>query len=133
MADVIGGRITYAVDPWSVVGPLIESGRLRAIGVTSSQRLAVASQIPTLRELLGEDCVVVTWNGLWAPMGVAPDIARTLHAAVTRGRSASGLAEQFERQGTPLMPEMTFEQTGQFMAEEIVRWKSLVERTGIRI
>lgn len=133
MSDVIGGRITYAVDPWSVVGPQIESGRLRAIGVSSKERLSVAPQVPTLSEQLKKDCVVVTWNGLWAPTGVAPEIARKLHESIDKGRSASGLAKKFEGQGTPLMPRMSFEQTSQFMSEEIQRWKALVEKTGIRI
>jgi tripartite-type tricarboxylate transporter receptor subunit TctC len=133
MSDVIGGRITYAVDPWSVVGPQIESGRLRAIGVSSKERLSVAPQVPTLSEQLKKDCVVVTWNGLWAPTGVAPEIARKLHESIDKGRSANGLAKKFEGQGTPLMPRMSFEQTSQFMSEEIQRWKALVEKTGIRI
>ena len=133
MADVIGGRITYAVDPWSVVGPLIESGRLRAIGVSSQERLAVAPQIPTLTEQLKQDCVVVTWNGLWSPKGLDPSIVQMLHDAVDAGRSANGLAEGFERQGTPLMPRMTLSQTNQFMADEIQRWKRLVELTGVRV
>ncbi|WP_434644209.1 Bug family tripartite tricarboxylate transporter substrate binding protein [Achromobacter piechaudii] len=133
MADVIGGRITYAVDPWSVVGPQIESGRLRAIGVSSRERLSVAPNVPTLTELLGQDCVVVTWNGLWAPKDVSPEIIARLHAAMDEGRSAEGLAARFEGQGTPLMPRMTLEQTRKFMAEETQRWKSLVELTGVRI
>ena len=133
MADVIGGRITYAVDPWSVVGPFIESGRLRAIGVTSSERLAVVPQIPTLTEQLKKDCVVVTWNGLWAPKSTSPDIVRNLHGAMDRGRSADGLADRFESQGTPLMPRMTLAQTEQFMADEMKRWKALVDLTGIKI
>ena len=133
MADVIGGRITYAVDPWSVVGPLIESGKLRAIGVTSAERLAVAPHIPTLSEQLKQECVVVTWNGLWAPSGISPEIARKLHASIDHARSADGLAAKFEAQGTPLMPRMSYEQTGAFMKEEIQRWKALVERTGVRV
>ena len=133
MSDVIGGRITYAVDPWSVVGPQIESGRLRAIGVTSKERLAVAPQVPTLTEQLKKECVVVTWNGLWAPKAVSPDIIAKLHAAMDQGRSADGLAERFERQGTPLMPRMTLAQTNAFMAEETKRWKALVDLTGVRI
>lgn len=133
MADVIGGRITFAVDPWSVVGPMIESGRLRAIGVTSAERLAVAPNVPTLTEQLKKDCVVVTWNGLWAPKGTPLDIVQDLHSAVTRGRAAPGLAQRFESQGTPLMPQMSLVQTEQFMASEIKRWKALVDLTGVRI
>lgn len=133
MADVIGGRLTFAVDVWSVVGPLVKAGRLRALAVTSRTRLGAAPAVPTLAELFRKDLEVVTWNGLWAPAGTPPAIVDELHRAVDTLRGDKSLVAQFEEQGTPLMPVMSLERTKEFIARENQRWKTLIEGLGIRL
>ncbi len=133
MSDVMGGRLTYAVDAWSVVGPLIKAGRLRAIGVSSQERLSVAPDIPTFTQLLGKECVVVTWNAIWAPTGTPKSILAKLHAVISKGRADQKLIQQFENQGTPMLPEMSLEESERFMQAEVLRWKGFVEEAKIRI
>lgn len=133
MADVIGGRLTYAVDPWSVVGPMVQSGRLRAIATTNGERLSVAPDIPTLSELLKKDFTIVTWNGLWTPTGTPQSIVDRLGQAFEAARDNKQLVENFERQGTPLMPKMSQAETAAFMAQESQRWKKLVQVAGIHV
>lgn len=74
MAEVMAGRLSFAVEAWSVVGPLVRSGRLRVLGATGSKRLSVAPEIPTLSEMLQQEFDVTTWSGLWAPAGTSMDI-----------------------------------------------------------
>ncbi|AOB25050.1 hypothetical protein BBB44_01590 [Bordetella bronchiseptica] len=133
MADVIGKRLTYAVDPWSVVGPLVQSGRLRAIATTNGQRLSVAPDIPTLSEIFKKDFAVVTWNGLWAPSGTPQGIVDRLGKAFESARENQELVRQFESQGTPLMPAMSLAQTKTFMIGEVERWKRFVQASGIKL
>ncbi len=133
MSDVISGVLTFAVDAWSVVGPLVQSGRLRAIAVTSKERLSVAPDTPTLSELSGKDVSIVTWNAFWAPAGTPDAILDKLHNALSVGHKDSAIVERFESQGTPLMPEMTRQESEAFMREEVQRWKGYIDKVGVKL
>ena len=133
MAEVIAGRLTFAVDSWSVVGPLVRSGRLRALGATGSKRLSVAAEIPTLGEMLHQDFDVTTWSGLWAPAGTPGDIVTRLHEGIAAGRKNAALVKQFEDQGTPLMPDMSLPQVNAFRKQEVDRWKAMVKEAQITV
>lgn len=133
MAEVMGGRLTFAVDPWSVVGPLVRAGRLRALGATGSKRLSVAPEIPTLGEMLHQEFDTTTWSGLWAPAGTSMDIVTRLHDGIAVGRKSAALAKQFEEQGTPLMPDTSLQQVNVFMKQEVDRWKVMVKEAQITV
>jgi tripartite-type tricarboxylate transporter receptor subunit TctC len=131
MAEVMGGRLTFAVDAWSVVGPLVRSGRLRALGATGSKRLSVAPDVPTLSEMLHQGFDTTTWSGLWAPTGTPVDIVSRLHDELAAGRKNAVLVKQFDEQGTPLMPDMSLQQVKAFMNQEVDRWKVMVKEAQI--
>ena len=131
MSEVMAGRLTFAVDPWSVVGPLVRSGRLRALAATGSKRLSVAPEIATLGELMRQEFDTTTWSGLWAPTGTSMDIVTRLHAGLAAGRKNVALVKQFDEQGTPLMPEMTLPQVNTFMKNEVDRWKTMVKEAQV--
>lgn len=133
MTEVIAGRLTFAVDAWSVVGQHVRSGRLRAIAAISKARQAVIPELPTVAELLKQDFDTLTWSGIWAPTGTPQDIVAQIHEAVAIGRKNPVLVRQYEEQGTPLMPEMTLAQVSVFMRQEIERWKALVKEAKITV
>jgi tripartite-type tricarboxylate transporter receptor subunit TctC len=133
MSEVMAGRLTYAVDAWSVVGPLVRSGKLRALGTTSSKRLSIAPDVPTLGELLRQEFDVTTWSGLWAPAGTPMEIVTRLHEGLAAGRKNAALVKQFEDQGTPLMPDMSLVQVNAFMKHEVDRWKAMVKEAQITV
>lgn len=131
MSEVMAGRLTFAVDSWSVVGPLVRSGRLRALAATGSKRLSIAPEIATLGELMRQEFDTTTWSGLWAPTGTSMDIVTRLHAGLAAGRKNVALVKQFDEQGTPLMPEMTLPQVNTFMKNEVDRWKTMVKEAQV--
>jgi len=132
MSEVMSGRVTYAMDAWSAVGPMVRAGRLRPMGTISRVRLSVTPDVPTMSELLGETFDTSTWNAIWVPTGTPDAIVRRLHDAVMRGRrSDPGMVQQYESQGTPLMPEMSLDQLAEFMRQQIVRWRRYVDEAGI--
>lgn len=133
MSEVMAGRLTFAVDSWSVVGPLVRAGRLRALGTTAGKRLSVAPEIPALSEILRQEFDVTTWSGLWAPAGTSMDIVARLHEGIAAGRKNAALVKQFEEQGTPLMPDMSLAQVNAFMKQEVDRWKVMVKEAQITV
>ena len=65
--------------------PYFRSGKVRALGVTSSARLPEFPDVPTLKELLGDELLVQeVWEGLFAPAGTPPAVVRKLHAVAVK-------------------------------------------------
>ena len=67
--------------------PQVKGGKLRALAVTSRERLKELPDVPTLNEVLKNELAVQeSWFGFWAPARTPPDVVAKLHAAVTQGR-----------------------------------------------
>lgn len=127
---VVSALRTGEIDlAFEILGPMlgqIKSGAVRALAVTSRDRLPVLSDVPTMREAAGlDDFVVASWNALAAPAGTpAPTVARLVlatHAALaspaTRERlEALGVRPQA---GTPA-------ELRALLASEIDRWRSVI-------
>jgi tripartite-type tricarboxylate transporter receptor subunit TctC len=84
MTDVIGGQLNMMLDIISTASPFIQSGKVRAIGVTSPQRNATLPDVPTLAEsgiegLKGFD--VGGWYGLYGPKGMSAELVARLNKA----------------------------------------------------
>src|SRR6267154_2577747 len=70
---VIGGHVESTASPASTVGPQVQAGRMRAIGVSSERRIGgVLADVPTWREQ-GVDAVFSNWRGVVAPKGMTPE------------------------------------------------------------
>ena len=82
LQDLAGGRLDFACDTVSSARPLIQGGRVRALAVTSGERLASLPEIPTLAEAGLPNTVVLTKGGLLAPRNTPPDVVRRLAQSV---------------------------------------------------
>jgi tripartite-type tricarboxylate transporter receptor subunit TctC len=82
LTDVMSGQVQLVADPILSSLPLAQSGKIKALAITSAQRVAVAPEIPTVAEsgMTGMD--FVSWYGLWAPKGLPAGIAAKLQAVV---------------------------------------------------
>jgi tripartite-type tricarboxylate transporter receptor subunit TctC len=97
--DLIGGHISGMLDPLPTSLPLTQSGKTKAIAISSLKRNALASDVPTLDEVGYPGFEFYTWYGLWAPPNLPQAVADRLAAAV---REIGGLAEVtqwFQSQG----------------------------------
>ena len=80
-SDLMGGHIDFAMEGLSVMEPLIKHGRVRALAVTSPQRVATLPGVPTLAEAGVPGYSYRAWVGLAVPAGTpAPIAARLTHA-----------------------------------------------------
>lgn len=84
LQDLVGGRLNFACDTVASARPMLESGKLRAIAVTSPQRLSSLPEVPTLAEAGLADTVIATKAGLLAPKRTAPEIIQRLAMAVRK-------------------------------------------------
>jgi putative tricarboxylic transport membrane protein len=80
LASILGGHVTAGISGWQEFAQQVESGQLRAIAITSAERLP-GIEVPTLKEQ-GIDIVLPTWRGLVAPPGIKEADLEALSAAV---------------------------------------------------
>jgi tripartite-type tricarboxylate transporter receptor subunit TctC len=119
-----GGHVQLAMDVISILLPQAQSGSLRAIAVTSKERVASASEIPTVAETInGFD--IVAWVGMFAPAGTPRPIVDLLAAEVKRIVDTPEVADNLRAVGAIAMPVPT-ERFDAFVKRERGTWRDLI-------
>jgi tripartite-type tricarboxylate transporter receptor subunit TctC len=130
VADLMAGQVTMMIDNLPSSLPHIQAGKLRALAVTSKDRVAELPDVPSLRELGFEDFQVTAWFGLMAPGGTPQPIIDQLYKTISSILSEPDIRKRLtELGGTPGgQPPAQFTS---FIAEERVRWMQLIKATGL--
>ena len=131
MQDLIGGQVQMLFDQMPAVLPQVESGRVRALGVSSMQRSAAAKEIPAISETLpGFDMTV--WFGFLAPAGTPKDVVNKLNGEMRKAIDAPDFQAQLAKMGVTPMPSSP-EEFRSFIASETQRWAQVVKTSGAKI
>jgi len=131
LVDLIGGHVDMAFNGLTSVMPLIKSGRLRVIGVTSLGRTAALPEVPTLDEQGLKGFQSVAWNGLTAPARTPKDVIAKIADSTVRIVKSPELAEQLKRDGSDPVGSTTAEFVTH-LRDEVAKWKQVLERAGIK-
>lgn len=130
VAALLGQQFTFMIDNLPSSMPYIQSGKLRALAVTSDQRLAELPDVPTMAEAGVRDMVVTAWFGLIAPAGTPPEVIDKLYAAtrdVVRSPDISGRFKSMGGQAGGNTPA----EFSAFIDQERARWKQIVDTAGL--
>ena len=130
MQDVISGRVTYLMAPYETALPQIQSGKLRALGISSKTRVEGLPQVPTIAEQLNNNFEMNFWVGLWAPMATPAPIIKKLKEDVTRVLNDPETKSAFNTAGITVksMGQTAFTK---FVREEITKYQSIAKIAGI--
>lgn len=132
MTDLVAGRIDIVFDTIAIHLPHIRSGRLRALAVASSRRIAQVPEVPTAAEAGLAGFELGAWFGLLAPRGTPNEIVRRLNAEVLKALAIPEVVEVFTKQG--LQPAGSSpEQFATLIVEDIAKWTRAVRAAGIKI
>jgi tripartite-type tricarboxylate transporter receptor subunit TctC len=132
ISNLAGGQIQlYFGTPASVL-PLMAAGRLRALAVTSPQRMESAKDVPTIAESGYPGFAAEDWKGLVAPAGTPAAVVDTLNAAVNKALTRKEIQDRFAVDGsTP--KGGTPQEFAAFMKSENARWGATVRDSGARM
>jgi tripartite-type tricarboxylate transporter receptor subunit TctC len=131
MVDVMGGQIDMMFNPVSSVLPFINSGKLRALGISDRKRSAVLPNVPTMEESGFANFDILESWGLVAPAGTPPDAARRLRAEAIKVLSQPDIVERYGAQGLTFAPS-TPERLREIMVAEIRKYRAIIQRAGIK-
>jgi tripartite-type tricarboxylate transporter receptor subunit TctC len=131
--DVMSGRISFAFETIATVLPLIQSGRLKAIAVSSQKRSSQLPDVPTIAESAGlSDFNVVAWIGLVARAGTPPELLGKLSAEVQKAIQSSEVRERFQVLGMEPVSSSPAE-LARVMNESYERFGDVIRRANIKI
>ena len=134
VADAVAGQIQMVFTGAPAIIPMVKAGKLKAIAVSSAQRIASMPDIPTLAEsgVKGlEGFEADQWYGLVAPAGTPVEIVRKLNQAINDSLSAPELVARLKSEGasaSPASPQVF----GQLIQSEIKRWRPVVRSANIQ-
>jgi tripartite-type tricarboxylate transporter receptor subunit TctC len=129
--DLLGGHIELAFSDAIATLPHVASGRLRALAVSGSERLAAAPDTPTVAEAGLPGYEVSGWLGIVAPAATPPGPIARLNAELNRIVRLPDVSEKLIAQGAQIKTG-TPEAFGSFIRQEGERWSKIVADAGIR-
>lgn len=130
LADLASGQVLFSTDSPIAAGALIRGGRLRALAVTSAQRLATYPDVPTMAELGYPGLTLNTMGGLFGPSKLPAPIVERISTEMAAVMSSPEVKAQFASMETePLvMPVESFRTQ---MLKDAPVWEGVVARLGI--
>jgi len=122
-------------DTTVVAGPHIQSGKLRAIAVTSAKRLASMPDVPTVAEsgIDGlKDFEVVSWQAIFVPAGTPAPVVERLHGEIAKILARPEMQEKLK--GFGMEPaSMTTTQITAFQKAEVDKWAAVIKAANIKV
>ena len=132
MIGILGGETPVMFLPAINAGPHVKSGRLRAIAVTSTTRLASMPELPTVAESGLQGYESSQWYGLLAPSGTAEDILNAISAHVMKIMQTADMKQRLHDDGIVPVGN-TRRQFAAYIKAELVKWAGVIRQSGARI
>ena len=129
--DLFAGTVSMTFYHVPVIYPHVKEGRLRALGVATSERSPIAPEVPPIGDTVkGYD--IRPWWGLAGPAGMPQDIVVKLHDATTKVLADPEVKKRFVDMGLIITP-MTTKQFNDFTVTELAKWSKIVKDSGAKV
>ena len=129
--DLISGQLDMMFDTSLVVGPHIQSGRLRPIAITGSQRVPGYPDVPTIAESGQKGFDMVSWQAMFVPAGTPQPVIDRLHAEVMKVLALPDVQAKLKVFG--MEPSaMTPTQLAAYQKTEVEKWAKVIKEAGIK-
>lgn len=131
MTDLLGGQIPMLFDNLPGSMAQIKAGRIRALGVTTKERVASIPDVPTIGETV-PGYEVSVWFGISGPKGIPPDIVAKLNTAINAVLAKPEIEARFHDLGGEVLP-LSPAEYGKLVADETVKWAKVVKSAGLKV
>ncbi|ABM59127.1 Bug family tripartite tricarboxylate transporter substrate binding protein [Verminephrobacter eiseniae] len=128
--DVAAGRVPMMFDQVTAALPLVRSGKLKLLAVTTGQRIALLPELPTMIESGVTGFEMSSWQAVYAPKGTPEAIVQRLNAEIVKALQQPDVQAKFSNQLAMEIVGSTPQELREYMAKEIPRWAELVQKSG---
>ena len=132
ITDVMGGQVDDYIGTLTSLVPLMKSGRLTGVAVTTAKRSVDFPDIPTLDESGAKGMDFNIWMGMFAPAGTPPNVIALLNKETNRVLQSPDLIEKFKAGGVSAGGG-TSESFAEFVKADYAKWGALVKASGIKL
>ncbi len=129
--DVIGGRVALICLPEAALIAQVRSGQMRALAVSSAQRLATLPNVPALAETMG-GFEFTGWNGLFGPAGLPEELSQRINRDLETVLRQPEVVQRLETLGSLAETGMSVAGFEAFMRAERERWAKVVKAIGVQ-
>jgi len=130
MTDLVGGQVqVYVADLGSGMG-MLKTNKVRTLGVTTAQATPLLQGVPPIGHTVqGFD--LTSWNGIFGPANVPVAVVQRVNTALQETLADAALADRLGQIGFQLWPSKTPEEFAQYVSDQLVHWRTLIEQAGI--
>lgn len=132
LVDLVGGQLDLMFDQLTTSSPHIESGRLRALAVSSMKRSTLLPKIPTMHESGAQGFEVLTYTGILLPAATPKEIVMRIHVALVRTLELPATKEIFTKLGAEVMPSTPEAFTARLRGD-LVNWRKVRDRLKLQL
>jgi len=133
MQDLLGGQHLVAFDTMPASAPHVRSGKLRALGTSSSARLPAFPDVPSAEEAGLAGYQVITWYGVFAPAGTPAPIVGRLHADLVRAMQTPDVRAKLEGIGADGTVSRSPEEFAALVRADTARYARIVKDIGLKL
>jgi tripartite-type tricarboxylate transporter receptor subunit TctC len=131
MVQLLAGEIDFTFGNIQSTAPMVRSGRLRALAVTSPKRSPIMPDIPTFAETGLPGLEVLIYYGVLAPAATPPEIIARLNAVLVKGLNTAETRKRVASDGADLMTG-TPEEFAKLIRTETEKWSRIIKAAGIK-
>jgi tripartite-type tricarboxylate transporter receptor subunit TctC len=132
ITDLLAGQVSMYFGTTPSTLPFVQSGKLRALGVTTAKRTTAAPEIPTIAEAGLPGYEQSAWHGLLVPTGTPDAVIAKLNAEVNRLLRSPDAVERFKVQGFDVIGGSPADFAA-FIRQDVAKYAKLVKTAGIKI
>jgi tripartite-type tricarboxylate transporter receptor subunit TctC len=131
VTDLVAGQVQVMFDVTVTALPQIKAGKLRPLGVTTTERLPFLPDVPTIDSFL-KGYEAAGWVGFGVPKGTPPEIIATLNKHTNAAVLDPVIRQRFAELGAVAVPPNSPEEFSRFIAENIDKWTKVIKFAGIK-
>lgn len=124
--DIINGQVHAGLQNAATVLPVVKSGKVKAIAVTTEERLPAYPDVPTFKEAGFPGIGTNGWQALFAPNGTPKEVLDVLTKAFHEALASEKVKKQLEELQFSIIPTKSPEEAKAWLANEIVQWKPII-------
>jgi tripartite-type tricarboxylate transporter receptor subunit TctC len=132
VADIMGGHVELMFTTISSAIQHVKGGRLKALGVTTKERVPQLPDVPTMLEQGFPANVSSSWQGVLVPAGTPRPIIDKLHAALAKAVADPKVVERMAEAGVIATTSKSPEEFKDYLAEDAKKWSEVIRRTGAK-